>query len=153
MEGKNEINRYTCLYKSILYIKFVYNFDVIFTNYFTIRYSFIAFIVFSATSLQLKFEKILGGYRSTHISVYTLFISYDFSCTIVLLFPSPMPIQPSDIYQFRDKGYAVVPSLSRFSPRRFFVSLRFKTFWKDQLLFFTANNETVSQYDCGHNTC
>src|SRR6218665_2012515 len=48
----------------------------------------------------------------------------------------------SVVYQFSGRGYASVPQV-RYSPERLSITFQFKSFWKDAILFYTANNKTV----------
>ncbi|GFV46525.1 laminin subunit alpha-1 [Trichonephila clavipes] len=44
-------------------------------------------------------------------------------------------------YSFRGDGYAILPQIKRYKKRSYVVTLRFKTFDEDALLFFAPNNE------------
>ena len=45
----------------------------------------------------------------------------------------------ANTYQFKKEGYALIPQVSRYDPRKYQVLLQFKTFDKDALLFFAPN--------------
>lgn len=45
----------------------------------------------------------------------------------------------ANTYQFKREGYALVPQVSRYDPRKYLVAFQFRTFDKDALLFFAPN--------------
>lgn len=50
------------------------------------------------------------------------------------------PTEPHESsYQFKREGYAIVPQVSRYDPRKYTVFFQFRTFNKDALLFFAPN--------------
>ena len=48
----------------------------------------------------------------------------------------------ANTYQFKREGYAIIPQISRYDPRRHLIVFQFRTFDKDALLFFAPNHQS-----------
>ena len=60
------------------------------------------------------------------------------ACSGCSLVPLPAAAA-SQVYSFDGYGYAVMPPIDKYKPNLFYVSLQFKTYWEDALLFFAYN--------------
>ena len=61
---------------------------------------------------------------------------------------SPVPDVLSVSSQFDGTGFVEMPEIRRYSDRRISIVLKFKTFWKDALLFYSENNNQVVMTRC-----